>query len=214
MAGRSEGPSAVERQFTQQTNAIDVDKHMVAYVEEQMRLRRGVSKSPEPAPINPMDELYKLSAGITAISKPKVEEPVEGAPALSAAMLVEIPEVDLGVAYAPLSRAHAHACTDMARGCPQDQAQKHRGDRDCAERVFATRHTAEVRVLLTCRLVCSPRNDLTSTVPDLHSVDMLPGNLASTFDRRRGKRESDEATDEQLMERFKRRFAARQQQRR
>jgi len=51
----------VETTFTKQTNALDVDKHMVAYVEQEMKKKRGlVGDGSANAPVDPMDELYKL----------------------------------------------------------------------------------------------------------------------------------------------------------
>ncbi|CAG8851640.1 22746_t:CDS:2, partial [Racocetra persica] len=53
--------------FTKQTNALDVDKHMMAYIEEEMRKRRGqssdskndVEDAEHADPLNPQDELFQ-----------------------------------------------------------------------------------------------------------------------------------------------------------
>lgn len=111
--------------FTQQTNALDVDKHMyfsfsnhplvctrcllphnlsrMAYIEENMKLRRVQNSSPDseaaPMPLDPQEELYRLS------EKYKIEKKVqpneEGSVTNSLAMLTAIPEVDLGMEYVP-----------------------------------------------------------------------------------------------------------------
>ena len=94
----------MERQFTQQTNTIDVDKHMVAYVEEQMRLRRGVEQQTSDKPVDLVTELY-LSSAVARVNPPKEDLP-EGGPALSAALLAQIPEVDLGVECVLLPQVH------------------------------------------------------------------------------------------------------------
>ena len=46
-----------------------------------------------------------------------------------------------------------------------------------------------------------------------HEVDLLPSNMASNFEKKRGRGESDQATDNQLMERFKKRFTAMERRR-
>ncbi|KAM5534837.1 hypothetical protein V8D89_011553 [Ganoderma adspersum] len=78
--------------FTQQTNALDVDKHMMAYIEENMKLRRGATQEDEKedGPADPYAELFRLSKAAQ-----KKEE--EGNVTNSLAMLTAIPEVDLGM---------------------------------------------------------------------------------------------------------------------
>lgn len=87
--------------FTKQTNALDVDKHMMAYIEEEMRKRRGkkldakneheVEESSKP--LNPQDELFQAPDHLRVESKPISEGNVQ----LSTTMLTAIPEVDLGI---------------------------------------------------------------------------------------------------------------------
>ncbi|EFP84167.2 uncharacterized protein PGTG_10545 [Puccinia graminis f. sp. tritici CRL 75-36-700-3] len=93
--------------FTQQTNTLDVDKHMMAYIEEELQRRRtdaiaaGTIESSEPilkgleaiASLDPRDELYKIAEKYRIQKKPVVE----GNVTLSATMLTSIPEVDLGI---------------------------------------------------------------------------------------------------------------------
>ncbi|KNZ56890.1 hypothetical protein VP01_2294g7 [Puccinia sorghi] len=93
--------------FTQQTNTLDVDKHMMAYIEEELQRRRtaaiaaGTLESTEPilkgedaiASLDPRDELYKIAEKYRIQKKPVVE----GNVTLSATMLTSIPEVDLGI---------------------------------------------------------------------------------------------------------------------
>ena len=49
--------------FTQQTNVLDVDKHMMAYIEENMRLRKGGQDddSKDAGPADPYAELFKIT---------------------------------------------------------------------------------------------------------------------------------------------------------
>ncbi|EGG09654.1 uncharacterized protein MELLADRAFT_74358 [Melampsora larici-populina 98AG31] len=93
--------------FTQQTNTLDVDKHMMHYIEEELKQRRkaaiaaGADESSEPiltgaeavASLDPRDELYKIAEKYRIDRKPVVE----GNVTLSATMLTSIPEVDLGI---------------------------------------------------------------------------------------------------------------------
>ncbi|KAG0144039.1 hypothetical protein CROQUDRAFT_672589 [Cronartium quercuum f. sp. fusiforme G11] len=93
--------------FTQQTNTLDVDKHMMRYIEEELKQRRkaaidaGADASSEPiltgveavASLDPRDELYKIAEKYRIDKKPVVE----GNVTLSATMLTSIPEVDLGI---------------------------------------------------------------------------------------------------------------------
>ncbi|EJF62350.1 hepatocellular carcinoma-associated antigen 59-domain-containing protein [Dichomitus squalens] len=78
--------------FTQQTNALDVDKHMMAYIEENMKLRRGAKDDDkkDEGPADPYAELFRL----TKAAQKKEEE---GNVTNSLAMLTAIPEVDLGM---------------------------------------------------------------------------------------------------------------------
>lgn len=66
----------------------------MAYIEEELRKRRGnVSDLDADAkPLDPTDELYKLAEKYKEV---KVLE--EGTATSSAAMLIAIPEVDLGI---------------------------------------------------------------------------------------------------------------------
>ncbi|KAG2176201.1 hypothetical protein INT43_005435 [Umbelopsis isabellina] len=85
--------------FTTQTNALDVDKHMMAYIEEEMKKRRGDSSIEEDAETESKryqdiyDELYKIPEHLRVDNKPVVEGNVQ----LSTQMLTAIPEVDLGM---------------------------------------------------------------------------------------------------------------------
>ncbi|KAF9208944.1 hypothetical protein BGZ49_007032 [Haplosporangium sp. Z 27] len=86
--------------FTKQTNALDVDKHMMKYIEDEMKKRRGEAAGSEDNAENntqdnsngDMDILDGL--GIKR-NTPKPEQ--EGNVQLSTTMLTAIPEVDLGM---------------------------------------------------------------------------------------------------------------------
>ena len=105
--------------FTQQTNALDVDKHMfvmlfhpastsmprfdkfyrIAYIEENMKMRHksrdGSVDDDGKKPPNPDDEFFQLPDKYKVPNKKDNQE--EGSVTNSLAMLTAIPEVDLGM---------------------------------------------------------------------------------------------------------------------
>ncbi|PWZ03587.1 hypothetical protein BCV70DRAFT_197789 [Testicularia cyperi] len=96
--------------FQGETGTVDVDKHMMAYIEQEMRKRTGWDASrldnSDPSSIraainNPEDDLYRVAEKYMALQRqvqPETsQEEKEGNVALSAAMLSSIPEVDLGI---------------------------------------------------------------------------------------------------------------------
>lgn len=86
--------------FTHQTGIVDVDKHMMAYIERELKKRRGqeagadFDAEKELAALDPRDELFKVAEKY--LIEPKRDEE-EGNVATSSAMLTSIPEVDLGI---------------------------------------------------------------------------------------------------------------------
>jgi hypothetical protein len=104
--------------FTQQTNALDVDKHMyvfgpeidliassnlssrMAYIEENLKIRsrpRDDEEDKDRKPVDPQEALYRL-ADRWKVEKAK-PTPDEGSVTNSMSMLTAIPEVDLGMEY-------------------------------------------------------------------------------------------------------------------
>ncbi|WWD16039.1 hypothetical protein CI109_100464 [Kwoniella shandongensis] len=94
--------------FTQQTNALDVDKHMMAYIETELAKRRGEaaadpSSGKEAEPFDPQAELYKIAEKYKFESAKKGgasgagKDDDEGNVTNSLGMLTSIPEVDLGM---------------------------------------------------------------------------------------------------------------------
>ncbi|PFH49234.1 hypothetical protein AMATHDRAFT_148058 [Amanita thiersii Skay4041] len=82
--------------FTQQTNALDVDKHMMAYIEENLKVRSKPreDESAKKGPEDPQEELYKMSE---KWKFDKARPLQEGSVTSSMTMLTAIPEVDLGM---------------------------------------------------------------------------------------------------------------------
>ncbi|TYJ56626.1 hypothetical protein B9479_002718 [Cryptococcus floricola] len=88
--------------FTGQTNALDVDKHMTAFIENELAKRRGqaaATTSENPEPYDPQAELYKIAEKYQQLetSKKKKVDDDEGNVTNSLGMLTSIPEVDLGM---------------------------------------------------------------------------------------------------------------------
>ncbi|WWC69315.1 uncharacterized protein I206_103253 [Kwoniella pini CBS 10737] len=89
--------------FTQQTNALDVDKHMMAYIEAELAKTRGESatddnKSAVKEAYDPQAELYKIAERYKVGEKTKKKtQDDEGNVTNSLGMLTSIPEVDLGM---------------------------------------------------------------------------------------------------------------------
>ncbi|KAK1924900.1 hepatocellular carcinoma-associated antigen 59-domain-containing protein [Papiliotrema laurentii] len=88
--------------FTQQTNALDVDKHMLAYIEREMEKRRGQAAQAEaegrPEPFDMEAELYRLAERYKLdMEEKKAGIDDEGDVTNSMGMLTSIPEVDLGM---------------------------------------------------------------------------------------------------------------------
>ncbi|KAF7332405.1 hypothetical protein MKEN_00122300 [Mycena kentingensis (nom. inval.)] len=85
------------RNFTQQTNALDVDKHMMAYIEANLTVRGKPidSDDSKSRPADPQEALYTISDR-WKVDKSK-PTPDGGSLTNSITMLTAIPEVDLGM---------------------------------------------------------------------------------------------------------------------
>ncbi|KAF9919087.1 hypothetical protein BX616_001822 [Lobosporangium transversale] len=85
--------------FTKQTNALDVDKHMMKYIEEEMRRRKGENATLDEN-TEEQNRTYNGDADILdelGIKKAAPKPEQEGNVQLSTTMLTAIPEVDLGM---------------------------------------------------------------------------------------------------------------------
>ncbi|EIW69362.1 hypothetical protein TREMEDRAFT_17281, partial [Tremella mesenterica DSM 1558] len=86
--------------FTQQTNALDVDKHMLAFIEKELNKRRGAEAASKTSntqneSFDPQSELLEVTKKYKIEKNMKLEE--EGSLTNSMGMLTTIPEVDLGM---------------------------------------------------------------------------------------------------------------------
>ncbi|KAI9101016.1 hepatocellular carcinoma-associated antigen 59-domain-containing protein [Phlyctochytrium arcticum] len=99
--GRSFGEEGMTKEvgsFATESNAMDTERHMQEYIEEELRKKRGSTETvPDAAPVDIIrdfhDELYRIPAHLQANGKPVSE----GNVTLSTAMLTAIPEIDLGM---------------------------------------------------------------------------------------------------------------------
>jgi len=85
--------------FTGQTNTLDVDRHMMAYIEENLKVRGRPREEDDDdeKPFDPEDALYRQVADrYKSLETPK-EMAEEGNVTNSMSMLTAIPEVDLGM---------------------------------------------------------------------------------------------------------------------
>ncbi|KAG0656041.1 hypothetical protein C6P46_000473 [Rhodotorula mucilaginosa] len=207
----SEGPEAKARKiiktdnFTGQTNTVDVDKHMLAYIEAELAKKRGPSDEASgdattSKPFDPRDELYKVAekykfADIEEAEKGKKErDEEEGNVTLSASMLMGIPEVDLGI-DTKLKNIEA---TEKAKRSLQD-ARSARAGQDDGDEFAANRFYRHRRVLESdSDALARARAEATAAAdPNGSDADSRKSK------HREGRREL--ATDEMALARFKKR---------
>ncbi|KAH8118644.1 hepatocellular carcinoma-associated antigen 59-domain-containing protein [Phellopilus nigrolimitatus] len=176
--------------FTGQTNALDVDKHMMAYIEENMKMRRGgqdeTSEEGPPKPLDDQDELFRLPDKYRAQNAKALEE---GSVTNSLSMLTAIPEVDLGMD----TRLKNIEETEKAKRLVADARKEKRKNND-EEHLAATRffkpnlkHKSDADIIRDAKL------DAMGLRPENHEP-------------RRNNERSQTATDEMVMERFKKRM--------
>jgi hypothetical protein len=81
--------------FTQQTNALDTDKHMMAYIDKEMAKRKGIEEVEEKKDTDKVGALYAIADRY--MGEKGVTEAEEGTMKNSLGMLSAVPEVDLGM---------------------------------------------------------------------------------------------------------------------
>lgn len=181
--------------FTQQTNKLDVDKHMMSYIEEEMERRRGNSGPSNTAAnvsSDPYDELFRISEKYK-IEKKELEE---GSVTNSSAMLTAIPEVDLGMD----TRLKNIEETEKAKRTVSENRKENRSrPRDGNDE----RHLAAARFF-------NPHLKVQSDADAMRDAKLEAMGLPPEMDTRGYIKERDNrrevATDEQVMERFKKRM--------
>ncbi|KAG9015568.1 hypothetical protein FRB94_000173 [Tulasnella sp. JGI-2019a] len=176
--------------FTQQTDKLDVDKHMMAYIEENMKAARGErlqdAQEIEDEPYDPHAQLYHIDERYK-IKKQVMEE---GSVTSSVAMLTAIPEVDLGID----TRLRNIEDTEKAKRTVEEEKKARRNDQDEADAISAA--TRFFR----------PHHQVTSDAEALKNAKLEAMGMNPVPAPRRQHDRKEMATDEMVMERFKKRM--------
>jgi len=171
--------------FTQQTNALDVDKHMMAYIEENIKLRRGEANATQDddRPYDPQEELFRIDTQLDLRRK----RGEEGSVGNSLSMLTAIPEVDLGM----------------------DTRLKNIEDTEKAKRQVADERKDKPRASnddLVANRFYRPNAGKTSDASLLRNAKLEAMGLAPEPSSKATTSRKEVATDEAVMERFKKRM--------
>ncbi|CAE6395076.1 unnamed protein product [Rhizoctonia solani] len=183
--------------FTQQTNKLDVDKHMMKYIEEELEKRRGKPNASGNAgnsnSSDPYAELFRISEKYKLQKKQELEE---GSVTNSSAMLTAIPEVDLGMD----TRLKNIEETEKAKRTVSENFKENRSK---------PREQNDERHLTATRFF-NPRLKVQSDADAMRDAKLEAMGLPPEMDTRGYIKERDNrretATDEQVMERFKKRM--------
>jgi hypothetical protein len=175
--------------FTQQTNALDVDKHMMAYIEENLKIRCKPREDDSDATrsVDPQEELYRIS------DRWKVDKKAadEGNVTNSMAMLTAIPEVDLGMD----TRLKNIEDTEKAKRVVAEERQERKWTNNNEEHLVASRfYRPNLKQKSDAELLRDAKMEAMGIVPhdDQH--------------RKPHHERTQMATDEMVMERFKKRM--------
>ncbi|BGP18773.1 hypothetical protein JCM10213_004268 [Rhodosporidiobolus nylandii] len=193
--------------FTGQTNTVDVDKHMLAYIDAELAKKRapaeGSSSTGPSKPYDPRDDLYRVAdkykfEDIAATEKSKKDrDEDEGNVTLSASMLMGIPEVDLGI---DIKLRNIEATEKAKRKLHEDQVAERRRRLEEPEEFAVDRFYRHRRPLESddSALARAKAEAARAADPAAHDPDAELRRL-----NRPGRRET--ATDEMAMARFKKR---------
>ncbi|TFK43815.1 hepatocellular carcinoma-associated antigen 59-domain-containing protein [Crucibulum laeve] len=177
--------------FTQQTNALDVDKHMMAYIEENLKIRsrpREDSDDEDDGPMDPQEALYKIADRWKVDKQQPPKE--EGSVTNSLTMLTAIPEVDLGMDTRLKNIEETEKAKRVVSEVRSDQKRPNKDE----EHLVATRF---YRPNLKAKSDADILRDA-----KLEAMGMLPQDHSP----RRTNQGTPMATDEMVMERFKKRM--------
>ncbi|WVW82952.1 hypothetical protein I302_104967 [Kwoniella bestiolae CBS 10118] len=176
--------------FTQQTNALDVDKHMMAYIESELAKRRGetTSSNDDTKPnekYDPQAELYKIAERYQIIEGKNKTKKLddEGNVTSSLGMLTSIPEVDLGMdnrlRNIEMTEKAKREMMESRKQAAIEAAEKEKQEEDYAAARFYR-----------------PHQRVASDIYAIQEAKRLEAGLAPR---------TENATDEQVYERFKKR---------
>ncbi|KAL1946444.1 hypothetical protein VTO73DRAFT_14548 [Trametes versicolor] len=179
-----------ENNFTHQTNALDVDKHMMAYIEENMKLRRGTQdeSKKDDGQADPYAEVFRITEKYKPPTQKKEQE--EGNVTNSLAMLTAIPEVDLGMD----ARLKNIEETEKAkRQIAEQRKDKQKQGDDEAHLAGSRFYRPNLRAKSDADILRDAKLEAMGLNPEDHEV-------------RRHSDRPQMATDEMVMERFKKRM--------
>ncbi|KAI0776195.1 hepatocellular carcinoma-associated antigen 59-domain-containing protein [Trametes elegans] len=176
--------------FTQQTNALDVDKHMMAYIEENMKMRRGTKEEAKKAEgqADPYAEVFRITEKYKQPTQKKDQE--EGSVTNSLAMLTAIPEVDLGMD----ARLKNIEETEKAKRLIAEQRKERQKQQDDEAHLAAARfYRPNLKAKSDADILRDAKLEAMGLNPEDHEA-------------RRHSDRAQMATDEIVMERFKKRM--------
>ncbi|RXW25425.1 hypothetical protein EST38_g416 [Candolleomyces aberdarensis] len=180
--------------FTQQTNTLDVDKHMMAYIEENLKVRgkpRDQDEDEEEKPYDPEEELFKAASGRWKTGASNAKE--EGNVTSSMSMLTAIPEVDLGMD----TRLKNIEETEKAkRQVAEERNEKKKVSNDEEHLVASRFYRPNLRAKSDADILRDAK---------LEAMGLPPQDGANHSHRSNHER-TQMATDEMVMERFKKRM--------
>ncbi|KAI0375914.1 hypothetical protein BV20DRAFT_959968 [Pilatotrama ljubarskyi] len=178
-----------ENNFTHQTNALDVDKHMMAYIEENMKLRRGAKEESkkDDGQADPLAEVFRITEKYKQPTQKKSQE--EGSVTNSLAMLTAIPEVDLGMD----ARLKNIEETEKAKRIIAEQRKERQKQDDEAHLSAARFYRPNLKAKSDADILRDAKLEAMGLNPEDHEV-------------RRPTERPQMATDEIVMERFKKRM--------
>ncbi|KAI6034903.1 hepatocellular carcinoma-associated antigen 59-domain-containing protein [Pisolithus orientalis] len=172
--------------FTQQTNTVDVDKHMMAYIEENLMIR---SRPPDPSESKSKDA--SAQDEFTLSERWKIEKKIanEGSVTASMSMLTAIPEVDLGMD----TRLKNIEETEKAKRQVAEERKEHKKVDNDEEHLVATRFYR-------------PHIKQKSDAEIMRNAKLQAMGLPVPEERRPRNDRPQMATDDIVMERFKKRM--------
>ncbi|KAJ3755646.1 hepatocellular carcinoma-associated antigen 59-domain-containing protein [Lentinula raphanica] len=175
--------------FTQQTNALDVDKHMMAYIEENLKIRSKPREEAGKKPLDPQEALYQVPDR-WKVEQKKTATADEGSVSNSLTMLTAIPEVDLGMD----ARLKNIEETEKAkRVVAEERSERKKPQNNDEEHLVASRFYR-------------PNLKLKSDADIMRDAKLEAMNLPPSEDQPRRQDRPQMATDEIVMERFKKRM--------
>ncbi|KAJ4479185.1 hepatocellular carcinoma-associated antigen 59-domain-containing protein [Lentinula aciculospora] len=176
--------------FTQQTNALDVDKHMMAYIEENLKIRsRPREEADKNKLIDPQEALYQVPDR-WKVEQKKTATADEGSVSNSLTMLTAIPEVDLGMD----ARLKNIEETEKAkRVVAEERSERKKLNNNNEEHLVASRFYR-------------PNLKMKSDADIIRDAKLEAMHLPPSEDQPRRQDKPQMATDEMVMERFKKRM--------